>query len=133
MEIKKKRILIAKMGLDGHDVGMKVVSRALKDEGFEVVYLGPYQNPTMVAKAAVQEAVDVIALGSHSGEYAYFVPELMDELKKQNVDRTIKVILAGLIPSQDISELREIGLSHVFGIGTSLSEVQRFFREQVGE
>lgn len=130
-EMRKKRILIAKMGMDGHDVGMKVVSKVLKDEGFEVIYLGPYQNPSMVAKAAVQEAVDLIALGSHSGEYEYFVPELMNELKKVNLDPTIKVVLAGLIPADDIPRLKEIGLTHIFAIGTSLGEVQRFFREQV--
>lgn len=126
--MRKKRILVAKMGMDGHDVGMKVVSKALQIEGFEVVYLGPYQSPEMVLKAAIQEAVDIIALGSHSGEYEYFVPELLNAMREEKIEESIRVVLAGLIPESDTEKLRKMGLDHVFPLGTSLSEVENYFR-----
>jgi methylmalonyl-CoA mutase C-terminal domain/subunit len=127
----KKRVLMAKMGMDGHDVGMKVVSKMLQNEGFEIVYLGPYQSPKMILNAAIQETVDIIAIGSHSGEYEYFVPELLNALREANLDEKVSVVLAGLIAESDTQRFKDMGLDHVFPIGTSLSEVEEYFRTKL--
>lgn len=117
--------------MDGHDVGMKIVSKVLQNNGFEVIYLGPYQSPAIMVKAAIQEAVDVIAIGSHSGEYEYFIPEMLRILREQNAENTMSLVLAGLIPSEDVSKLKDIGLEQVFPIGTSLKEVEDYFTKEL--
>jgi len=116
--------------MDGHDVGMKVVSKVLQNNGFEIIFLGPYQSPEMIAKAAIQEAVDIIAIGSHSGEYEYFMPKMIKILREQNVEKAVKVVLAGLIPPKDISRLKALGIAHVFPIPTSLREVEDYFTKE---
>lgn len=121
--MKRKRVLIAKMGMDGHDVGIKVIARLLRDNGHEVIYLGPYQTPEMVVKTAVQEAVDIIAIGSHSGEYNFFMPYMMQILRNQGIEEDVKVILGGLISKEDISKFKELGVDWIFPIGASLNEI----------
>jgi methylmalonyl-CoA mutase C-terminal domain/subunit len=111
------------MGMDGHDVGIKVIAQELRNSGFEVIYLGPYQTPEMVVKAAVQETVDVIAIGSHSGEYNFFIPSIMQILRNQQIDEDIKVILGGLISKEDIPKIKGLGVDRIFPIGTSLNEI----------
>jgi methylmalonyl-CoA mutase C-terminal domain/subunit len=129
--MRRKRILIGKMGMDGHDVGMKVVAKVLQNNGFEVIYLGPYQSPDMIVKAAIQEAVDIIAIGSHSGEHEYFIPEMLKKLRVQSAEDTIKVVLAGLIPPQDISKFKDLGVEHIFPIATSLKQVEDYFTKDL--
>lgn len=121
--MKRKRVLIAKIGMDGHDVGIKVIAQLLRDNGHEVIYLGPYQTPEMVVKTAVQESVDIIAIGSHSGEYNFFIPSLMQILQNQNLKEDMKVILGGLISPEDIPKFLELGIEEIFSIGTSFNEI----------
>lgn len=124
--MKRKRVLIAKMGMDGHDVGIKVIARLLRDNGHEVIYLGPYQTPEMVVKTAAQEAVDIIAIGSHSGEYNFFMPSLVQMLHNQGIREDIKVILGGLISQEDIEKVKKLGVDGIFPIGTTLGEIINF-------
>lgn len=119
----KKRVLLAKMGTDGHDIGLKFIAHILREGGMEVVYLGPYQTPEKVFNTAVQEWVDVIGISSLSGEYMTFVPMLIDLLKKKKLDRTMKVILGGLIAKEDADYLRKLGVSHIFHLGATSSEI----------
>jgi methylmalonyl-CoA mutase C-terminal domain/subunit len=116
------KVLVAKLGIDGHDRGAKVVARALKDAGFEVVYTGIRQTPRQVALAAVQEDVDVIGVSILSGAHMHHVKKLMEELKKLNAD-DIPVVVGGTIPIPDIDPLIKIGVKYVFLPGTSLKEI----------
>ncbi len=116
------KVLVAKLGIDGHDRGAKVVARALKDSGFEVVYTGIRQTPRQVALAAVQEDVDVIGVSILSGAHMHHVKKLMEELKRLNAD-DIPVIVGGTIPIPDIEPLMKMGVKYVFLPGTSLKEI----------
>jgi methylmalonyl-CoA mutase C-terminal domain/subunit len=124
------RVLIAKPGLDGHDRGAKVIARALRDAGMEVIYTGLRQTPEMIASAALQEDVDVIGLSILSGAHNAIVPRLMGLLKQYGMDDVL-VILGGIIPDADIPGLRQLGVSAVFQPGTSMEEIVRFIREHV--
>lgn len=119
----KKRVLLAKMGTDGHDIGLKFIAHVLREAGMEVIYLGPYQTPEKVFNTAVQEWVDVIGISSLSGEYMTFVPILIDLLKKKKLDRTMKIILGGLIAKEDADYLRNLGVEHIFHLGATSSEI----------
>lgn len=119
----RKRVLLAKMGTDGHDIGLKFIAHVLREAGMEVVYLGPYQTPVKVFNTAVQEWVDVIGIGSLSGEYMTFVPELVDLLKKKKLDRTMKVVLGGLIAKEDAVFLRNLGVEYIFHPGATSKEI----------
>lgn len=119
----RKRVLLAKMGTDGHDIGLKFIAHVLREAGMEVVYLGPYQTPEKVFNTAVQEWVDIIGIGSLSGEYMTFVPELIDLLKKKKLARTMKVFLGGLIAKEDAAFLRNLGVEHVFHPGATSNEI----------
>ncbi|HVT98718.1 MAG TPA: cobalamin B12-binding domain-containing protein [Acidobacteriaceae bacterium] len=124
------RVLVAKPGLDGHDRGAKVIARALRDAGMEVIYTGLRQTPEMIVSAAIQEDVDCVGLSILSGAHNAIVPRVTAMLREQGA-ADILVVLGGTIPEQDIAALKESGVSAVFGPGTSLESVVRFIRENV--
>ena len=130
MDEPRIRILIAKPGLDGHDRGAKVVARALRDAGYEVVYTGLHQTPEMIASAAVQEDVDAIGLSILSGAHNVLLPRLM-ELLRQHDAADIVVFAGGIIPDEDVPGLRAAGIAAVFTPGTSLEAIVRWVREHV--
>ena len=127
---KKIRVLIAKPGLDGHDRGAKVIARALRDAGMEVIYTGLRQTPEMVVTAALQEDVHVIGLSILSGAHNVIVPRVMDLLKQNSMDDVI-VIVGGIIPDQDIESLTKAGVAAIFQPGTAMDEIVTFIRNNV--
>src|SRR5580700_10337780 len=124
----KIRVLIAKPGLDGHDRGAKVIARALRDAGMEVIYTGLRQTPEMIASAALQEDVDVIGLSILSGAHNTLAPQLMALLKQNGMD-DVTVLLGGTIPAADIPALKEAGIAGIFLPGTSTQDIVTFVRE----
>jgi methylmalonyl-CoA mutase C-terminal domain/subunit len=122
---RKIRVLTAKVGLDGHDRGVKVVSRALRDAGVEVIYAGLHQTPEMVVEAAIQEDVDGIGISLHSGAHMTLVPKVLNLLKAKGIDDVV-VFVGGIIPEEDIVELKRLGVSEVFTPGTSLQTIVEF-------
>jgi methylmalonyl-CoA mutase C-terminal domain/subunit len=122
------RVLIAKPGLDGHDRGAKVLVRALRDAGFEVIYTGLFQTPEMIATAAMQEDVDVIGLSILSGAHLALFPRIIEAIRSRGLDDVL-VIAGGTIPDEDIEPVRQMGISAVFGPGTPLSEMVAYLRE----
>src|SRR5438270_6299564 len=113
MSEKKIRVLVAKPGLDGHDRGAKVIARALRDAGFEVIYTGLHQTPEMIAAAALQEDVDAVGLSIMSGAHMTLVPAVIDLLKEQKAE-DIRVFAGGIIPGEDIPKLKGIGVAEIF-------------------
>jgi len=130
MPDKKIRVLIAKPGLDGHDRGAKVVARALRDAGMEVIYTGLRQTPEMIAEAALQEDVDVVGLSILSGAHMALFPRIIKLLKENGLDDVL-VVAGGIIPDEDVPALKEMGIRGVFGPGTSTEEIVRFIQEEV--
>jgi len=126
----KIRVLVAKPGLDGHDRGAKVIARALRDAGFEVIYTGLRQTPEMIAEAALQEDVQIIGLSVLSGAHMTLVPRIMELLKKQGQE-SVKVMIGGIIPDDDRPKLEALGVAGIFGPGTSTTEVIEFFEGAV--
>ena len=126
------RVLIAKPGLDGHDRGAKVVARALRDAGMEVIYTGIRQTPEMIAEAALQEAVDALGLSILSGAHRELFPRIFEEMKARGVGDTL-VFAGGIIPQEDIPDLQALGVRAVFGPGTTTSEIVRFLETSLGE
>ena len=124
-ETQPIRVLVAKPGLDGHDRGAKVIARALRDSGMEVIYTGIRQTPQMIVQAAVQEDVHVLGLSILSGAHMEILPEIMRLLREEKMDE-VKVVLGGIIPEQDRDTLLEMGISAVFGPGTSTNEIVEF-------
>lgn len=122
------RILVAKPGLDGHDRGAKVLVRAFRDAGFEVIYTGLFQTPPMIASAALEEDVDVVGLSILSGAHLAIFPRIMAELQDRGVDDVL-VVAGGTIPAEDIPAVHGMGIDRVFGPGTSLAEIVEFIRE----
>ncbi|HEX4020127.1 MAG TPA: cobalamin B12-binding domain-containing protein [Acidobacteriaceae bacterium] len=122
------RVLVAKPGLDGHDRGAKVIARALRDAGMEVIYTGLRQTPEMIVHAAIQEDVQCIGLSILSGAHNAIVPRIMALLKENGID-DILVILGGTIPDQDIAFLKEQGVAAIFGPGTPLETTVEFIRK----
>ena len=122
MTEKRLRVLIAKPGLDGHDRGAKVVARALRDAGMEVIYTGLRQTPEMIAEAALQEDVDVVGLSILSGAHMALVPRVVDILKEQGQDR-VAVFVGGIIPDEDIESLKALGVAAIFGPGTRTQDI----------
>jgi len=118
MTERKIRVLIAKPGLDGHDRGAKVVARALRDAGMEVIYTGLRQTPEMIAEAALQEDVDIVGLSILSGAHMTLVPRVL-ELLKANGQEQVKVFVGGIIPDEDVPHLKGIGVTGVYGPGAS--------------
>ena len=124
-----ERILVAKVGLDGHDRGIKVVARILRDAGFEVVYTGLFQTPETVAAAAVDEDVDAIGLSMLSGAHMTLAPMVVDEVRKRGID--IPVILGGIVPDHDLEALAEVGITTVLTPGTTAEEIAERVRAAV--
>jgi methylmalonyl-CoA mutase C-terminal domain/subunit len=123
---------MAKVGLDGHDRGVKVVARALRDAGFEVIYTGLRQTPEMVVDAAIQEDAQVIGLSLHSGAHMTLIPAVVDELKRKGAE-DIMVFGGGIIPEEDITELKRLGVAEIFPPGSPLQEIVDFLREKFPE
>ncbi len=128
MAEKKIRVLIAKPGLDGHDRGAKVIARALRDAGMEVIYTGLRQTPEMIASAAAQEDVDVIGLSILSGAHNVLCPELIRLMKEKGID-DVPVVIGGIIPEADIAALKQAGIAGIFLPGTSTQEIVDFVRK----
>lgn len=122
------RVLVAKPGLDGHDRGAKVMVRALRDAGMEVIYTGLFQTPQMIAHAASDEDVDVVGLSILSGAHNALIPEIMRELKAAGLDDVL-VVVGGTIPDTDVPKLTDQGVAAVFGPGTPLRDAVAFIRE----
>jgi methylmalonyl-CoA mutase C-terminal domain/subunit len=129
---ERLRILIAKPGLDGHDRGAKVIARALRDAGMEVIYAGLRQTPEMIVEAALQEDVDGIGLSILSGAHMTLVPRVLDGLREAGLEQ-VKVFVGGIIPDADISTLKNMGVAGIFGPGTSTQTVSDFIRQQLTE
>lgn len=129
---KKIRVLIAKPGLDGHDRGAKVVSRALRDAGMEVIYTGLRQTPSMIAEAALQEDVDVVGLSILSGAHMALIPRIIEEMAERGIS-DLPIFLGGIIPEDDIPALQEMGVKAVFGPGTSTQSIVAFLRQTLSE
>ncbi len=130
MTEKKIRVLVAKPGLDGHDRGAKVIARALRDAGMEVVYTGIRQTPEMIAEAALQEDVDVVGMSILSGAHMALFPRVMDLLSENDMEDVL-VVAGGIIPDEDVPALNEMGVRGIFGPGTSTDEIVGFIREHV--
>lgn len=130
MPEQKIRILVAKPGLDGHDRGAKVVARALRDGGFEVIYTGLHQTPEMIVNAAIQEDVDAIGLSILSGAHMTLFPRVMGLLRERGAG-DIVVFGGGIIPEEDVSALKATGISEIFSPGASLEAILRWVREHV--
>jgi methylmalonyl-CoA mutase, C-terminal domain len=126
----KIRVLVAKPGLDGHDRGAKVIARALRDAGMEVIYTGLRQTPEMIVTAALQEDVQVIGMSILSGAHNAIVPRVMDLLKQNKMDDVI-VVVGGIIPNQDIEGLKTIGVAAIFQPGTAMDDIVQFIRAHV--
>ena len=129
MSERKIRVLVAKPGLDGHDRGAKVIARALRDAGMEVIYTGLRQTPEMIA-AAVQEDVDAVGVSILSGAHNTLCPRIISLLKAEGMDDCL-VLVGGIVPQDDIPRLKEQGVAEVFLPGTSTEEIVRFLRENV--
>jgi methylmalonyl-CoA mutase, C-terminal domain len=123
--VKTWRVLTAKVGLDGHDRGVKVVSRALRDAGVEVIYAGLRQTPEMVIEAAIQEDVDAIGISLHSGAHMTLIPRVLELLKERQAT-DIVVFGGGIIPDDDAAELKKMGVAEIFGPGTPLQAIVDF-------
>jgi methylmalonyl-CoA mutase C-terminal domain/subunit len=126
------RILMAKLGLDGHDRGAKVVARALRDAGMEVIYTGLRQTPEMVVEAALQEDVDIIGLSILSGAHMSLVPRVIELLRQRELD-DVPVIVGGIIPDEDVPLLEEIGIHRIFQPGTPTRDIVAFIQSQIAE
>lgn len=125
------RVLIAKPGLDGHDRGAKVVARALRDEGMEIIYTGLRQTPEQIVEAAIQEDVDVIALSILSGAHGYILPKVAELMKEKGIYEDILIIGGGVIPEEDIPLLKEKGIAAVFTPGTPTTVTADFIRDNL--
>lgn len=125
---EKIRVLVAKPGLDGHDRGAKVVARALRDAGFEVIYTGIRQTPQMIAEAALQEDVDVVGLSILSGAHMTLCPKIVELLRAQG-QNDVLVVMGGIVPEEDIPQLKAQGIAEVFGPGTSTQAIGDFIRD----
>ena len=126
--MRKLRVVIAKPGLDGHDRGAKVIARALRDAGMEVIYTGLRQTPEMIAAAALQEDADVIGLSILSGAHNHIAPRLMELLRQKGLDDVL-VVIGGIIPDVDIPRLKEIGVKGIFLPGTPMQDIIAFINE----
>ena len=130
MSQSKIRILIAKAGLDGHDRGAKIITRALRDAGFEVIYTGLHQTPEEIVEAALQEDVDAIGVSLLSGAHNFLFPEIIKTLKDKGLEELV-VFGGGIIPAEDISGLKKIGVKEIFGPGTTTTEMIEWINKNV--
>ena len=132
MTQRKIRVLVAKVGLDGHDRGAKVVARSLRDAGMEVIYTGIRQTPQMIAEAALQEDVDVVGISILSGAQMTLCPKVVDLLRAQGQDNVL-VLVGGIIPEEDIPRLQAAGIHSIFGPGTPMQEIVELIQSSVKE
>ena len=130
MTSRKIRVLVAKPGLDGHDRGAKIVARALRDAGFEVIYTGLHQTPEQIVATAIQEDVDAIGLSVLSGAHNYLFPRVLELLREKGAG-DIVVFGGGIIPAEDIEALKALGVKELFTPGTSTQDIVRFVRESI--
>lgn len=126
----KARILLSKIGLDAHDRGLKFVARGLLQAGMEVIYLGNFNVPEAIVRAAIDEAVDAIGLSVLSGEYMFYLPELMNLMRENGVG-DIPVVIGGLVPPEDDPSLKQLGIKRIFRPGATMDEIKAGFREVV--
>jgi methylmalonyl-CoA mutase C-terminal domain/subunit len=131
MEARKIRVVVAKPGLDGHDRGAKIIARALRDAGMEVIYTGLHQTPEQIAETVIQEDADAVGLSILSGAHMTLVPKVVALLKGQGADDVV-VTVGGTIPADDIPELKELGVAEVFTPGSSTQEIVDYIRGAVG-
>ncbi len=125
---ERLRVLVAKPGLDGHDRGAKVIARAFRDAGFEVIYTGLRQTPEQIVNAALQEDADVVGLSVLSGAHMTLCPRIMELMKKEGLDEVL-VVVGGIIPDQDIVKLKELGVAEVFQPGASTEDIITYVRQ----
>jgi methylmalonyl-CoA mutase, C-terminal domain len=128
---QKHRIVIAKPGLDGHDRGAKIVARALRDAGYEVIYTGLHQTPEQIAETAIQEDADAVGLSCHSGAHMTLFPKVAELLRQQGAD-DIVLFGGGIIPRDDIPKLRESGIEQIFTPGATTASILEWLRERLG-
>jgi methylmalonyl-CoA mutase C-terminal domain/subunit len=130
MDERKVRVVVAKPGLDGHDRGAKIVARALRDAGFEVIYTGLHQTPEQIVATAIQEDADAVGLSVLSGAHNYLFARVLELLREQGAD-DIAVFGGGIIPAEDIQALKALGVKELFTPGTSTQDIIRFVRENI--
>ena len=123
----KTRVVIAKVGLDGHDRGAKVIARALRDAGMEVIYTGLHQTPEQIVETAIQEDADAVGISILSGAHMTLVPRIVAQLRERGADN-VRVVVGGTIPAEDIIELKRLGVAEVFTPGAPTSEIVEFLR-----
>ena len=126
------RVLVAKPGLDGHDRGAKIIARAFRDAGFEVIYTGLRQTPEQVVRAALQEDVQVVGLSVLSGAHMSLCPRIMELMKREKLD-DVMVLVGGIIPDQDIPKLKAVGISEIFQPGVSTEDIIDYVRRNIGQ
>jgi methylmalonyl-CoA mutase C-terminal domain/subunit len=126
----KYRVIVAKPGLDGHDRGAKIVARALRDAGFEVIYTGLFQTPEQIAETAIQEDADAVGLSCHSGAHMTLFPKVVKELRARGVDDVV-VVGGGVIPKDDISKLKEAGIEEIFTPGAHTGDIAQWLRDRL--
>jgi methylmalonyl-CoA mutase C-terminal domain/subunit len=124
------RVVVAKPGLDGHDRGAKIIARALRDAGMEVIYTGLHQTPEQIVETAIQEDADAVGISILSGAHMTLVPKILDGLRENGAEDVV-VVVGGTIPNEDADELRELGVAAVFGPGASTNEIVEFVRGAV--
>ena len=129
-EPRKLRLLVGKVGLDGHDRGAKIIARAFRDAGFEVIYTGLHQTPEMVVQTAIQEDVDAVSLSILSGAHMYLFPKVIELLREKGAG-DVKVFGGGIVPDEDVPKLREAGVLELFRPGASTEDVIRWVRENI--
>jgi methylmalonyl-CoA mutase, C-terminal domain len=127
---RKIRVVIAKPGLDGHDRGAKIIARALRDAGMEVIYTGLHQTPEQIVETAIQEDADAVGISILSGAHMTLVPRILDGLKENGADDVL-VVVGGTIPREDSDELKQLGVVEVFGPGAAMSEIVDFLKGKV--
>ncbi len=132
MEGSKIRVVVAKPGLDGHDRGAKIIARALRDAGMEVIYTGLHQTPEQIVETVLQEDADAVGLSILSGAHMTLVPRVVELLREQQAEDVL-VVLGGTIPAQDIPELKELGVAEVFTPGAPTQDIVEFLRGAIGE
>jgi len=130
MSERKIRVLVAKPGLDGHDRGAKVIARALRDAGMEVIYTGLRQTPEMIASAALQEDVDAVGISVLSGAHNTLCPRIVNLMRESGMDDTL-ILVGGIVPQEDIPKLKEIGVSEIFLPGTSTEDIVKYINANV--
>jgi methylmalonyl-CoA mutase cobalamin-binding domain/chain len=127
---RRIRVVIAKPGLDGHDRGAKIIARALRDAGMEVIYTGLHQTPEQIVETAIQEDADAVGISILSGAHMTLVPRILDGLKENRADEVL-VVVGGTIPGDDIRELKRLGVAEVFTPGAPTSDIVRFLQDRV--